>query len=230
MTLPYFEKALDFVLLKEPVEIITCINHRKFKVVAVAISGPRAEQPFLFGLAVDKGLGKYRLTILSRHIGGSVPDEELKDEWIEVRKTLFRQWVKEWLANHPEQLFQAGVNLGITFGDIPREGEHWHNVYVEETVQQVVASLRRKKVCVEYRPNTDDPEYPNGYIEKNCGAISSCVRWRKTNKEHRQDGMSFRIPRKAMSCLQLLSTADNFDEVREVVARTFTVVQDCKHC
>lgn len=129
MTLPNFEKCLDFVLLDKPVEIVTHVNHRKFKVVALAISGPKAEQPFLFALAVDKGLGKYRLTILSRWIGSVGIDDNCEDEWIEARKVFFSPWVKQWLANHPEQLIEAGVAIGRIPTGATEVEEHWHDIY-----------------------------------------------------------------------------------------------------
>lgn len=120
MTLPNFKKCLDFVLLDEPVEIterphLSRSFRRpvwKFNIVALATSGPKDEQPFLFALAVYREVDRNRLTILSRWMGSVSATDNLEDEWVEARQLFFSTWVRQWLANHPEQLIQAGIGLG----------------------------------------------------------------------------------------------------------------------
>lgn len=101
--------------------------------------------------------------------------------------------------------------------------EHIHAVYVTETVGEVVNSLRNHGVNVDYSPEPEDREDANGYIEEGGCVISSCVRWR-TTKDPRFLAM---IPEKAMACLELLSSAKNFGEVRASIERNLRIVRNC---
>jgi len=106
-------KSLDFVLLNEPVEIVSRGVHTKYNVIALTISSPRAEHPFAFALAVYRCGGEYRLTILKRYIGWVGEYEDIKTEWVEAHGVFFHPWVKTWFANNPKKLVQAGIMLGL---------------------------------------------------------------------------------------------------------------------
>ncbi len=97
--------------------------------------------------------------------------------------------------------------------------EHWHNIYVEETVALTVETLRSQGIEVEYTRD-DDPEARNGYLANYTGVISSCVRWRRS-------GNVPGIPARAMACLQLLSSAKNFEKICAGAKAKLKIIQSC---
>lgn len=107
-------EPLRFVVLDEPVDIVARPNRYRefrFKVIAMAITAPRSQQPFLFALAVSGVFPSYRFTTLSRYFGGAHRDEDPKKGWIVTKGALFHHWVQDWLMNHPYQMFTAGAAL-----------------------------------------------------------------------------------------------------------------------
>lgn len=100
---------------------------------------------------------------------------------------------------------------------------HWHNVYVRETVAEVVSALRAQGIGVNYNRSPEDAEDANGYIEKSEGVISSCVRWRR-----RKDipSPAHDLP-DAMACLQIPSSSENFTAVCAAVSARLTVLRAC---
>lgn len=109
-----------------------------------------------------------------------------------------------------------------------RADEHWHNVYVAETVSEAVDALRSCGIKVDFTQTPEDQEDANGYIENVGGVISSCVRWRR--KKNGDAEFVSKIPQRAMSCLQLLSSAGNFKDSCVATRQRLTIIQDCLYC
>jgi hypothetical protein len=108
-------KPFAFVVLDQPVDIVARPNRFEevdFKAIALAVSGPRMEQPFIFALAVSGVCPAYRFTTLSRYFGGPNRGEDPKKDWVVARAAIFHPWVQNWLMNNPFQMFAAGVALG----------------------------------------------------------------------------------------------------------------------
>jgi len=101
--------------------------------------------------------------------------------------------------------------------------EHWHNIYVAEKINEAVGLLRSQGIGVDYDFKPKDPDDANGYIEKNGGVLSSCVRWRKRDP-------NFEVSAEAMTCIQLLSSAINFPVLQSVIKLNFRIIQDCQAC
>ncbi len=104
--------------------------------------------------------------------------------------------------------------------------KHWHSIYVTQTVKEAVESLCSAGIKVDYNPKPEDLEDANGYIEQDGGTVSSCVRWRKVGNPQ----ILAKVPEDAMACLQLLSSATNFETILSIVAHNLDIVQDCDHC
>jgi len=102
--------------------------------------------------------------------------------------------------------------------------EHWHNIYVAETVSKAVDLLRSQGFHVDYNPKPDDPENANGYIKED-GIISSCIRWRASKMPPMEP-----IPQKAMACIQLPSSDKNFSNICRAISNCFTIIKDCSSC
>ena len=102
--------------------------------------------------------------------------------------------------------------------------EHWHNIYIAETVSEAVDLLRSQGFHVDYNPKAANPENANGYIGEN-GVISSCIRWRASKIPQTKP-----IPQKAMACIQLLSADKNFTNICAAISNHFTIIKDCPSC
>ena len=105
--------------------------------------------------------------------------------------------------------------------------EHFHSLFVTQTVSEVVDILRSYGLTVDYNPKKPDLEDANGHIEKNGGVISSCIRWRRDpNHVFMKD-----VPEEVMACLQLLSSAENFTEVLSIIIGSdLNIIKGCPHC
>ena len=105
-------------------------------------------------------------------------------------------------------------------------GEHYHTVYVRETIDRAVDVLKERGIAVAFKPKKGDPDYANALFsdDDRCG-ISSCVRWRKSAGSAAKN-----IPAQAMACLELLTSAHCFDKLLAAAEKNLTVVGGCPAC
>ncbi|MBU1177233.1 MAG: hypothetical protein ABIG88_02670 [Patescibacteria group bacterium] len=107
------------------------------------------------------------------------------------------------------------------------------NIYVSESVSEVVDTLRTQEISgigIDYTPQPEDPENPNGYVvleNKNkpydiIAIISSVIRWRKVHPD-------WGYPKEAKSCIQIVSLAHEMDFeslIREKVKNLFSLIKE----
>jgi hypothetical protein len=94
--------------------------------------------------------------------------------------------------------------------------DHWHKVYIRQTVAQVVELLRGRGIAVDYNPVQG--LHAGARVEHSKIVISSCINNRM---------LSMPVPDQAMACVELLSSTVQFSWFRGIVEKHCDVVQDC---
>ena len=98
---------------------------------------------------------------------------------------------------------------------------HWHEVFVTQSIIEVIAVLRDSGVDVDYNENIDPPGLAMGYIENNGGVILSCDIWRKE-----QSGYAMLKSGKSVkTSIELQGSNENFHKLIEIIKKTLTVVE-----
>ncbi len=105
------------------------------------------------------------------------------------------------------------------------------NIYVSESVSEVVDGLRAQEIPginVDYTSEPEDPENPNGYVVlKNkpydiIAVVSSVIRWRKVQPD-------WGHPKQAKACIQILSLARKMElegSIREKAKNLFFFIKE----
>ncbi|MFZ2193205.1 MAG: hypothetical protein WAV31_03095 [Candidatus Moraniibacteriota bacterium] len=103
---------------------------------------------------------------------------------------------------------------------------HWHEIFVAESVIEVVNALRACGIVVEYDERIQGGS-ALGHIGGSGGIIMGCSIWRKDRKIE----ILLTERQEARTCIELQGSSHDFLRLVGIIERTLVVIgEDCSFC